>query len=251
MKHRRLAATALLLGWSSGSAGTLWRSSKKNTGRLRTALEGGIERIYVSGTALHTLLGHLTGCALMRREARSIVHACYAVGVARLNPGQFYVVDFNIDDELYHERPVLCMNLANDQCAVLTPDGDRHVKPCSTTSDDITDMTILTGHGGVPPRMGRTLFYRVDYIPMRAVFVRLVDPHVFAARRVAAEEVRQQAAPGTPAVKGNDDAETRAAALWMPLLHSMTLLAAGTIGTLTGMGSLRHAEGVAFLCASH
>ena len=49
--------------------------------------------------------------------------------MARLNPGQFYVVDFNIDEELYHERLGLCMNLANDQCAVLTPDDDSYIEP--------------------------------------------------------------------------------------------------------------------------
>ena len=53
----------------------------------------------------------------------------YVPSMARLNPGQFYVVDFNIDEELYHERLVLCMNLANDQCAVLTPDGDSYIEP--------------------------------------------------------------------------------------------------------------------------
>ena len=50
----------------------------------------------------------------------------YVPSMARLNPGQFYVVDFNTDEDLYHERLVLGMNLANDQCAVLTPDGDSY-----------------------------------------------------------------------------------------------------------------------------
>ena len=33
------------------------------------------------------------------------------------------------DAERFHERLGLCMNLANDQCAVLTPDSDSYIEP--------------------------------------------------------------------------------------------------------------------------
>jgi hypothetical protein len=60
---------------------------KKRVWRLRGALVEVIERIYVSRTALRVLLGHFTRCALMRREAISIVHACYAF-VETVSPSQ-------------------------------------------------------------------------------------------------------------------------------------------------------------------
>ena len=61
-----------------------------------------------------------------------------------------------------------------------------------------------------------------------------IDPHVFAARRDAAEEVRQQESPGTPAVKGNDGAEKES---------SGAVDAATTLDDTTGSLCNRDADG--------
>jgi hypothetical protein len=194
----------------------------------------------VSGTALRVLLGHFKWCALMRREALAFVHACYAF-VEKGGPSQVG----------------LCAGVRRELPETIATKGRARSPLLRAPLQAIAAMSIATGsrsarrwipsekNSAEHPSRGRSGFFSKIALPPP------IDLHVRAARRVAAEEVRQQAAPGTPAVKGNDGAEIES---------SGAVDAASTLDDTSGslcnrdaeaMGHHHHAVGFAFFCASH
>ena len=63
----------------------------KNVWRLRAALGSLLRRKWVTGYALRAVLGHITWMAMLRREALTTLHACYAfVEVFEGRPGRLW-----------------------------------------------------------------------------------------------------------------------------------------------------------------
>ena len=91
-----------------------------------------------------------------------------------LEVGDFYVVDYNIAGELFHERLVTGVAVDRSRAAVLTPDGDHYIEPCTVASDDIAEVRRLDGQGGTPSRWGRKAYYRFWQLPTKAEFEALV-----------------------------------------------------------------------------
>ena len=67
-----------------------------------------------------------------------------------LQVGDVYVVDYNLPGELFHERLVTGVSDDKHVAAILTPDFDHYLEPCSVRSDDVAEVKLLDGQGGIP-----------------------------------------------------------------------------------------------------
>ena len=56
--------------------------------------------------------------------------------------GRFYIVRYNIGGaEFWHERLITGVTLDGENCAVVTPDMDHYLEPCTDESDNIHIIT--------------------------------------------------------------------------------------------------------------